>query len=98
MFKSFAEQFRIKLTDTTGYNPKANGIVERMHRDLAAGLQAVCLESDQSWEDALPQVLFALRPNVCSSTGLARLGAVGSGWGRRNMRLEIYEILSYQSQ
>jgi hypothetical protein len=42
-----------------------------MHRDLANGLQAVTMESNQSWEDALPQVLFAMRTNVCSSTGLA---------------------------
>lgn len=61
----------IKLTTTPAYNPKSNP-VERSHRDLGPALKALCQRGDpDKWEDYLPQVLFALRTNVCSSTGLA---------------------------
>ncbi len=36
LFKQLQPQLGIKVTDTTGYNPKGNGQVERMHRGLGA--------------------------------------------------------------
>uniref|UniRef100_A0A0K8WI33 Gag-Pol polyprotein n=1 Tax=Bactrocera latifrons TaxID=174628 RepID=A0A0K8WI33_BACLA len=42
---------------TTAYHPKANGIVERLHRQLKAAL----LCHNESWYDALPAVLLGLR-------------------------------------
>ncbi len=73
LFKQLQPQLGIKVTDTTGYNPKGNGQVERMHRDLNSILRALTTEySDPfAWEDLLPQALFALRTAVCKSTGLA---------------------------
>ena len=71
LFLAVGQMLGIKITDTTGYNPKSNGQVERMHRDLGPMLRALILDKPESWEDVLPQALFALRTAVCRSTGLA---------------------------
>ncbi len=43
-----------------------------MHRDLGAIMRAALRDDPKaSWEDVLPQALFALRTAVCRSTGLA---------------------------
>ena len=71
LFKDVGALLGMKITNTTGYNPKGNGQVERMHRDLGPMLRALVKDDPDSWEDALPQALFALRTAVCRSTGLA---------------------------
>ncbi|KAL1448593.1 hypothetical protein WDU94_009822 [Cyamophila willieti] len=43
---------------TTAYHPAANGMVERIHRQLKAAIK--CHEND-SWTDVLPSVLLGLR-------------------------------------
>ncbi len=71
-FLDLGKTLGIQITDTTGYNPKGNGQEERMHRDLGA-IKRAALRDDPntSWDDVLPQALFALRTGVCRSTGLA---------------------------
>ncbi len=73
LFKQLQPQLCIKVTNTTGYNPKGNGQVERMHRDLNSILRALATECSDpfAWEDLLSQALFVLRTAVCKSTGLA---------------------------
>ncbi len=75
LFKQLQLQLGIKVTDTTGYNPKGNGQVERMHRDLGSILRALTTEySDPfAWEDLLLQALFTLRTVVCKSTDVSAL-------------------------
>jgi len=70
LFKEVGEALGIQITNTTGYNPKGNGQVERMHRDLNKMLRALTANNFDSWEDVLPQALFALRTAICKSTGL----------------------------
>ena len=67
------KQFGIKMTNTTGWNPKSNSQIERMHRDLWPMLKAMIDKTGDpsSWEDLLPQALFAMRTSTCASTGLA---------------------------
>ena len=73
LYKEVAQVFGIQIMDTSGYNAKANGQVERVHKDLGAMLRALMADSPgpESWEDVLPQVLFALRTHVSKTTGLA---------------------------
>jgi transposase InsO family protein len=61
----------IKISNTTGYNPKGNGQVERAHRELGRMLRALMAETGQNWEILLPQVMFSMRTAVHASTGLA---------------------------
>ena len=44
---------------TTAYHPQANGMVERLHRQLKCALKA--RTTDSCWMDNLPMVLLALR-------------------------------------
>lgn len=61
----------MKLTHSPVYNPKSNP-VERSHRDLGPGIKTLCQEEGpEEWEKYLPRVLFALRTNLCKTTGLA---------------------------
>ncbi len=71
-FQALEGQLGIRVTNTTGYNPKSNGQVERMHRDLNSILQALTIDCGDpfAWEEQLPAALFALRTAVCRSTGL----------------------------
>ena len=61
----------IKVTHTTGYHPAGNGMVERVNRDLGNILRALMKDDPSSWEDVLPQALFALRTAVSRTTGLS---------------------------
>ncbi|XP_008551831.1 uncharacterized protein LOC103574209 [Microplitis demolitor] len=49
--------YGIKYLHTTPYHPQANGLVERLRRQLKAAL----LCHQESWYDALPAVLLGLR-------------------------------------
>ena len=71
LFKAVGNLLGINLTDTSGYNAKSNAQIERMHRDLGSILRALIEDDPESWEDALPRALFAIRTNTCRSTGLA---------------------------
>ncbi|XP_046605026.1 uncharacterized protein LOC124297759 [Neodiprion virginianus] len=57
LFKKLSELLGFKHKRTTAYHPQANGLVERLHRQLKAAL--LCHED--TWYDALPAVLLGLR-------------------------------------
>lgn len=71
LFQDVGKLLGIRITNTTGYNPKGNGQVERMHRDLGSILRSLLRDDPESWEDVLPQALFALRTAPSEATGLA---------------------------
>ena len=49
----------ISASNTTAYHPQANGLVERMHRQLKASLKARL--TGPKWMDQLPMVLLGIR-------------------------------------
>ena len=56
-----------KGTRTTCYHPRANGLVERSHRQLKAALKSY---SDSSkWTELLPLILLSIPTTVKSDTG-----------------------------
>ena len=69
IFKKVVKMFGIKLITTTGYHPSPNS-VERAHRTMGSMLRALTAQTGKSWEEVLPQILYALRTAVHSSTGL----------------------------
>ncbi len=73
LFKQLQAALGIRITDTMGYNPKSNGQVERIHRDLNTILRALVADHGDpyNWEDLLPTALFVLWTAICCSTGLA---------------------------
>ena len=44
---------------TSSYNPRANGMIERFHRQFKASLR--CLEADRNWYEHLPLLLLWFR-------------------------------------
>ena len=69
-FQSFCKDYDINHTFTPVYNPKSN-TVERAHRDLNAMLRAHCLDEPHTWEQHLPNLLFAMRCSKSDSTSLS---------------------------
>ena len=66
LYKEVGDALGYRISNTGGYNAKGNSQVERMHRDLGAILRALLEDQPDSWEDVLPQALFALRTNCLS--------------------------------
>ncbi len=73
LFRQLQSALGILITDTTGYNPRSNGQVEWMHRDLNLILRALVAKhrDPYDWEDLLPSPSFALRTVMRRLTGLA---------------------------
>ena len=59
LWRHLYELFGIKYSNTTEYHPAANGLVERLHRQLKAALMA--RDEDANWMDHLPLVLLGIR-------------------------------------
>ena len=58
LFKAITSMIGAKHIHTTAYHPAANGIVERLHRQLKAAI--MCHASSQ-WTEVLPLVLLGMR-------------------------------------
>lgn len=57
LFRRLLRSFAVKRSRTTAYHPCANGMIERVHRQLKAALMC----HQDSWVRALPLVLLGLR-------------------------------------
>jgi hypothetical protein len=53
------------------YNPKCNGLVERLNGTIKSMLRKVCREKPQDWDRYLPAVLFAMREVPQESLGFS---------------------------
>ena len=60
----------IKVT-TTGYQPQANGNIERFHRYLNAAMTILTKKDVSKWDWYLPAILFSYRVAPCESTGFS---------------------------
>lgn len=59
----------VKKTHTMPYNPKSDGMVERLNRTVIDQLAKTLLVCEGEWDSFLPQVAFAYNTSVHSSTG-----------------------------
>jgi hypothetical protein len=62
LFNHLANLLGSKRISTSAYNPRANGMVERFHRQLKGVLR--CLKADTNWTDPLPLVMLGIRSTV----------------------------------
>ena len=56
---------------TTPYNPRCNGLCERINGVLKSMLKKMCEERPKVWDKYLPVILFAYREVPQSSTGFS---------------------------
>ena len=69
--KSLCEALDITKTFTTPYNPKANGIVERAHRDLKKNLVKMMKVTGKEWDKQLAHTVLTLNTAINRTTGVS---------------------------
>ncbi len=67
--KQLCQKLGIAKAETTGYNPQANGQVERFHRFMNETLSVLAKSEPTQWDRHLTTVLFAYRTTLQRSTG-----------------------------
>lgn len=70
LFNHLMKYLGIHKLRTTPYHPQSNGMIERWHRMLKAGLMAR-LNGNYTWVDELPAVMLGLRTAPRSDTGVS---------------------------
>lgn len=68
LFSSLLKAHGIARHRISAYNPKANGMIERVHRQLKAALRA---NEHQDWVAALPIVLLGMHTAIKEDIGFA---------------------------
>ncbi len=71
LMKEVSRLVSIKQLFTTPYNPKCNGLCEKMNGTLKSMLRKMCQERPKDWDRYLPAVLFAYREAPQASTGFS---------------------------
>jgi hypothetical protein len=61
----------VKKLNTSGYQPQANGTVERWHRFLNTALTIFANEHKTNWRAFVDSILFAYRTSMCTATGFS---------------------------
>lgn len=71
LMREITRLVNIKQLFTTPYNPKCNGMVERMNGTLKSMLRKMCIEEPRNWDRYIPALLFAYREVPQASTGFS---------------------------
>ena len=66
--KEVCEYFRINKINTTPYNPKCDGLVERFNKTIAQMLSSYSDANQTNWDLYLPLILFAYRTSQQSTS------------------------------
>ncbi len=66
-----AKRYNIRHIKISAYNSRANGVIERRHRDVREAIVKTCEGDLTKWLDVLPSVFWAERCTVMRSTGLS---------------------------
>ena len=67
--KDVCKYFEIKKINTTPYNPKCDGLTERLNKTLCKILAVYSDSNQTNWDLYLPLVLFAYRTSQQTTTG-----------------------------
>ena len=59
----------IKLCHSSGYHPQSQGCLERFHQTLKTMMRTYCVQYESEWDEAVPNLLFAIRDSVNDSLG-----------------------------
>lgn len=67
IFRTLTRILGVRHVHTTAYHPSANGMVERLHRQLKAAL--IARDARTSWVDELPLVMLGIRSAIKEDLG-----------------------------
>ena len=71
MMKEVSRLVSTKQLFTTPYNPRCNGLCEKINGVLKSMLKKMCQERLKDWDRHLPAILFAYREVPQTSTGFS---------------------------
>ena len=69
MMRALLKRLGIQSSLTTAYHPQANGLTERMNKEVSTYLRLFCDQRQEDWLKMLPLAEFAINNRVNSSTG-----------------------------
>ena len=70
-YRSFAKYWNIKLSMTTSFHPKGDGLVERLNQTLINYLTSYVNENRNDWNNLLSNAMVAYNSKVHTSTGFS---------------------------
>ena len=70
----------VQLRMTSAHHPQANGVVERLNRDLNTMIRTFINQKMDNWADLLPALEFALNSNVVMTRGGYTPFEITQGW------------------
>ena len=71
VFKQTLQSLGITHVVSSAYHPESQGALERWHQTLKSMLRKYCLETEKSWDEGLPFLLFAIREAKQESLGFS---------------------------
>ena len=71
VFKILCKRMGVQKLFTSGWHPRCNGAIERLHRPLGASLHILSKAHPASWDEYVQPVLFAFRTSPIDSTGFS---------------------------
>ena len=71
LWKELHRYTGIRATNTTPYNPRCDGMVERLNRTVINMLKAIPENQKKMWKNHLPKLAFAYNSCVQKSTGFS---------------------------
>ena len=71
LFSEMCKQLNIQKTRTTPYNPKSDGMIERLNRTVLQMLSMLVNENMDDWDDHIPFVMMAYRATCHDRTGFS---------------------------
>ena len=69
LFYQVCKMLEMQKTRTCGFNPKSDGMIERMNRTLKERLTLMTNDNPRTWDQQLPYAMMAYRNSVHEVTG-----------------------------
>lgn len=98
LFQEICKLLDIEKLQTTSYHPETNGIVERSHQTIMAGLSQFIDEDQRNWDVWLPYVMMVYRATPHSTTKYSpyyllhgREMRLPTDWIREEVQLDLSE-------
>lgn len=71
LFAATMKNLSITHQVSSAYHPESQGALERWHQTLKTMLKKYCVETNTSWDEGVPFVLFAVRETIQESLGFS---------------------------